>query len=416
MEKSVESKSNKKIVENSKSTNQGAVVKKKSNVGTKSAGEKRAVASPKTSEKKESTKASSTSMESKTKNKKTATKTIQNEKDTVAKTKIATKTAGTKTAVKSVETSKKKVSAGKQNQGEEQKNPEKKASTRVTSSSAKVTSSKTMKDTENKNVPNKKSQNTSRVKKTDENEKTPVVKKTSTNAKSSASVKKAVPKASEKVLDVKEQISKKVEKVSSEKSGQIKINKSDNVVAEYEKELNINFLEDELEEKFDLDELDKKLKERKKLSKKEGFSIIKNSFYNLIFACVFIYFLIFCNYGFYNIAKTAMIKNLNIFSVVFLVVSIMLIETAYKEDKASKCINGIETLLVGIFTLVLPFILQTYTENYIKALSIAGITILVYYIIKSVIVFFLNKRDVLRDKDDVAKEKDENELDDDYDD
>ena len=182
---------------------------------------------------------------------------------------------------------------------------------------------------------------------------------------------------------------------------------------EYDKDLNINFLEDEPEENFDINDLDKKLKERKKVSKQEGVSIFKNSFYNLIFAGVFILFLVFCNYGFFNIEKNAMIKNINLFSFMFLGVSIMLIETAYKEDKITKCIN------VGMLTLFLPMVLQKYTDSFRKVLLVSGIVILVYYIVKSIVAFFLNRRNLLIDKDDIVKEKkDEDEIEDeeDYDD
>ena len=96
----------------------------------------------------------------------------------------------------------------------------------------------------------------------------------------------------------------------------------------------------------------------------------------------------------------------------------MLIETAYKEDKGTKAINGIETLIMGVLTLTLPYVLQKYTDYYIKTLLISGIVILVY-VIKSIVVFFLRKRDAIRDKDDVAKENeddDEIEEDDEFDD
>ena len=101
----------------------------------------------------------------------------------------------------------------------------------------------------------------------------------------------------------KESAIKNMPKESEPKENNEKIFDDDNKSDEYDKELNINFLEDEPEENFDINELDKKLKERKKVSKQEGASIIKNSFYNLIFAGLFILFLVFCNYGFFNIEK-----------------------------------------------------------------------------------------------------------------
>ena len=86
----------------------------------------------------------------------------------------------------------------------------------------------------------------------------------------------------------------------------------------------------------------------------------------------------------------------------------MLIETAYKEEKFNKCVNGIEVLLMGGFTLFLPYILQIFTSEFIRALIISGIVIFVYYFIKSIIVFFINRSKYIRAKDDVSKENEEN--------
>ena len=155
-----------------------------------------------------------------------------------------------------------------------------------------------------------------------------------------------------------------------------------------------------------MDKLDEKIKNRKFISKKDNVSIFKNSFYNIIFAILFILFLIFCNYGFFNVTKNALIKDMDLFAFIFLGVSILLFESAYKEDKMVKCVNAIETLIMGIFSLVLPYILQIYTDKFVNILWISGIVITSYYIIKSIYVFIRNRRRFLRAKNDVSKEDD----------
>lgn len=350
MEKNVESKSNKKVVDKSKGEVKKTPVKKKS--GT------------------------------------TATKSAVEKKET-AQSKNTTK----KTTVGSKTSSKSKVSANKDEKKEVKKTEQKKVAVPKTSTEAKSSSKvktnvavKTAKKSTEKKPATTKKAVTSSEKTAKEGSRATESKKAGTNTKKGTSNKKTASNTSGKNTE------------------------------EYEKKLNISFLDDELESKLDLDKLDKELKNRKKVSKKEGLSIIKNSFYNLIFAGVFILFLVFCNYGFYNIEKGTMIENINLFAFLFLGVSIMLIETAYKEDNVNKGINGIEALLMAIYTVILPYVLQKYTENFINVLCITGIVTSVYYIIKSIIVFFINKRDMIRNKDDVAKEKDENDLEDDYED
>ena len=113
-----------------------------------------------------------------------------------------------------------------------------------------------------------------------------------------------------------------------------------------------------------------------------------------------------------------MIKNINIFSFVFLAWSIIFIEMAYREQKMTKGVNGVEILVMGVFTLFLPYILQIYTGEFVKSLIIAGIVIGVYYIVKSITVFFMNRSKFIRAKDDVSKEKesDDSDLEEDDDD
>lgn len=269
----------------------------------------------------------------------------------------------------------------------------------------------------------------------------------STQKNTLKSTSKSTSKVSKTATGVKKKLTEKIEKATSEKSGQIKIkqkspkNETDNkksepkeqskstvtsrkrsiqpkeeIVEEYDKDINIDFVEDELQRKFDINKFDKELKNRKYIPRKDRIAIFKNSFYNMILAGICILFLVFCNYGYYNIDKRAMIKNLNLFSFVFLGISLMLIESSYKEEKINKCINGIETLIMGIFTLFLPYILQIYTTQYIRSLKISGSIVFVYYLVKSIIVYISNRNKYIRAKDDISKddgEKSELEEDDD---
>lgn len=94
----------------------------------------------------------------------------------------------------------------------------------------------------------------------------------------------------------------------------------------------------------------------------------------------------------------------------------MLIETSFKHEKTAKCINGIETLFMGIFALVLPYVYQIYNKNFINILKSAGVIIFGYYLIKICITFYRIKNEYYRDKDDFIKEdEDESEFEDDDD-
>lgn len=278
--------------------------------------------------------------------------------------------------------------------------------------------------------------------------------KNKTKKSTPKSTSKSTSNVSKTATGVKKKITEKIEKATSEKSGQIKIKQKNSedatenkkratkvksksttmprkksikpkeeIVEEYDKDINIDFVEDELQRKFDINKFDKELKNRKYIPMKDKKSIFYNSFYNMILAGICILFLVFCNYGFYNIEKNAIIIILKLFSFVFLGFSLMFmessyfIESSYKKEKINNCINGIETLIMGIFTLFLPYILQIYTTQYVKLLKISGSIVFVYYLVKSIIVYISNRNKYIRSKDDISKDDGEkSELEEDYDD
>ena len=374
-------------------------------------------------------------------NKKNIKKSLESENDTVAKKKSS---VSAKNKVKKIEDNNEKAVKSAKidnlNQTTKMKSAE-------VSDVKKTTRKKVSKADEDKNTSKDKleksvAKNKNAKDLNDEQEKNKTKK---SNPKSTS---KSTSKVSKTATGVKKKITEEIEKATSEKSGQIKIKQKNSedatenkkratkvepkstteprrksikpkeeIVEEYDKDINIDFVEDELQRKFDINKFDKELKNRKYIPMKDKKSIFYNSFYNMILAGICILFLVFCNYGFYNIEKNTMIKNLNLFSFVFLGISLMLIESSYKEEKINKCINGIETLIMGIFTLFLPYILQIYTTQYIKSLKISGSIVFVYYLVKSIIVYISNRNKYIRSKDDILKDDGEkSELEEDYDD
>ena len=82
----------------------------------------------------------------------------------------------------------------------------------------------------------------------------------------------------------------------------------------------------------------------------------------------------------------------------------MQIEVSYKNEDSSKCISGIELLLMGIYTLTLPYISQLYNSKFMNILFTSGGIVTIYYVIKSIIVYEKNKRKFLRSREDLIKE------------
>ena len=112
----------------------------------------------------------------------------------------------------------------------------------------------------------------------------------------------------------------------------------------------------------------------------------KEIFINVMLGIGIIVYFIFLVLGSIDSLKASRTIDFKIFSLVLLFTSICLFEVAYKKDSGRIAVNGIEILIVSIFTLFLPYIVfeldARHQRYYIFASSLIGL----YYIIKSIII------------------------------
>ena len=117
--------------------------------------------------------------------------------------------------------------------------------------------------------------------------------------------------------------------------------------------------------------------------------IRKEIFINIIHGICIITYFVFIILGKIGNTKETRIINFKISSLVLLFASITLFEIAYKKDSGKLAINGIEVLVVSMFTLFIPYIVfelnKKHQKYYIYAISL----IVLYFIIKSIVI---NKR------------------------
>ena len=131
---------------------------------------------------------------------------------------------------------------------------------------------------------------------------------------------------------------------------------------------------------------------------------------SVIYVVGYVIFLLFNIFGFYKIAGPKFIVILDVLSFVFLGISIFLFEVSYKKDDSQICLSGIETLVMGIFNLALPYIYQIYNHNFIKIIVSALIIIVGYYIIKLGVVFYKKQTKYLRLQESIVNEETDNEF------
>ena len=96
--------------------------------------------------------------------------------------------------------------------------------------------------------------------------------------------------------------------------------------------------------------------------------------------------------GFKNISKERYIIDLKAFSVFTILATVVVFEKAYKKDSGSIAIYGIESLIISILTLTLSYIYIINVGVFLNIIGIAICSIVAYYLIKSLIIFIIEKK------------------------
>lgn len=138
--------------------------------------------------------------------------------------------------------------------------------------------------------------------------------------------------------------------------------------------------------KSTIEKIEKEINEKTKLPNEVKEKIKKEVFTNIIVGTIIILYFIFIILGSVGSAKNVRTIDLNIFSIIFLGMAITIFEVAYRKDDGKLAIYGIESLVVAIFTLFLPYIIFELNKTDKKYYLMASIYIAAYYILKSIVI------------------------------
>ena len=127
--------------------------------------------------------------------------------------------------------------------------------------------------------------------------------------------------------------------------------------------------------------------------------IITNTTYLIL---VVIYFICF-NTQVITLDTAILTRYIDISSMVFLAISIIMFEMGYRKEKTKIFINGIEFLALAIFTLLIkhmPKVLGNTMKSYTEIGTYAFIA---HYILKSAIMYTKMKQDQLKNMSDIKE-------------
>ncbi len=140
------------------------------------------------------------------------------------------------------------------------------------------------------------------------------------------------------------------------------------------------------EQKKNIENLEKVIEEKKKMPKEVKEKINSKVFENMVIAAIVMVYLLALNMGMSNIPTDMYITDLEVFSIILLVATILLFEYGYKKDNGEIWLHGVEVMVIAIFTLYLIYLYSIYYSTYGTLLVSVAILYLLYYAIKIIII------------------------------
>ena len=138
------------------------------------------------------------------------------------------------------------------------------------------------------------------------------------------------------------------------------------------------------------------------MDEKENNKIIrKKIFENLIIAVAMMLYFILINFSYLRMEEDLLLQGIKIASLTILFFSIIIFEVAYHKDSGRIAINGIEVLFLAILTLTIRLVTARFKIDFGKYIVYLAYTFTIYYILKSIILYTIEKKKYLDSLSDI---------------
>lgn len=138
------------------------------------------------------------------------------------------------------------------------------------------------------------------------------------------------------------------------------------------------------------------------MDEKENNKIIrKKIFENLIIAVAMMLYFILINFSYLRMEEDLLLQGIKIASLIILFFSIIIFEVAYHKDSGRIAINGIEILVLAILTLTIRLVTARFKIDFGKYIVYLAYTFTIYYILKSIILYTIEKKKYLDSLSDI---------------
>lgn len=130
---------------------------------------------------------------------------------------------------------------------------------------------------------------------------------------------------------------------------------------------------------------------------------LKEIYLNVLKAIIVVLYFFVLNLAYENVNSEYLEIGIKIFTMIFLFIAIYIFEKAYKKDDEKLALQGIEILVLAIYTLTTEHITNKFDFNFKSYSLVASYVFAIYFILKSIIVYTKGRKELAEDLSDIRE-------------
>ncbi len=130
---------------------------------------------------------------------------------------------------------------------------------------------------------------------------------------------------------------------------------------------------------------------------------MKTIFKNLVRAILVMLYFITLNFAYTRMNLERLIGDIEVFSGVFLVLGLLALEKAYREEKGSTAITSIELMELSMHSLSIMNVITMMKYDFRTYLLTSSYIIAIYYVFKAIVIYTMQRRKALKELSDISE-------------
>lgn len=130
---------------------------------------------------------------------------------------------------------------------------------------------------------------------------------------------------------------------------------------------------------------------------------LKEIYLNVLKAIIIVLYFFVLTLAYEKINSEYIELGIEIFTMIFLFISIYIFERAYKEDNGNLAIQGIEILILSTYTLTSRHITNKYNFEFKTYLLVASYIFAIYFILKCIVIYTKGRKEEAENLSDIRE-------------